>query len=164
MRLNWTTATEHDNDYFVVERSADGVLFESVERLPGAGNSAHTLDYTALDPWPLKGLSYYRLRQVDYDGAWAWSQIVSVMSAPSDQSLTIVPAVSEDGRFMVIVQEELVGSSFSLVNGNGTVVLAGQVPASSFPLELGYLGAGSYVLRVSSGAMTATVRIITVAR
>lgn len=164
VRLNWTTATEHDNDYFVVERSADGLLFEPVARVPGTGNSAHALYYTALDPWPLKGLSYYRLRQVDYDGAATWSQIVSVMSDRFDQSLSVVPAVSEDGRFMVIAPEELVGALFSVVDGSGAVVLTGRVPATSFPLDLGSSGSGLYMLSASSGATTATVRIITVAR
>ncbi len=162
VRLTWTTATEHDNDYFVLERSTDDLLFGPVARVPGAGNSAHALHYTTLDPWPLKGLSYYRLRQVDYDGAATWSPVVSVNYTGADQPLAIVPTVSEDGHFMVIAPEELVGALFSVVDANGAVVLAGRVPAISFPLDMSSLGAGLHVFRASSGATTATVRIITI--
>src|SRR5262249_37045293 len=64
----WITATERNNAWFDVERSADGNDFERVGRLPGAGNSDGTLWYELVDPQPLSGLSYYRLRQIDDDG------------------------------------------------------------------------------------------------
>ncbi len=66
--LNWTTATEINNDYFTIERSQDGTNFEEVLRKPGAGSSTTEINYTAIDDAPLNGISYYRLKQTDYDG------------------------------------------------------------------------------------------------
>jgi hypothetical protein len=69
VEINWKTLSEINNDYFTIERSADGIYYESVSKIKGAGNSNTINSYTATDKHPLPGLSYYRLRQNDYDGA-----------------------------------------------------------------------------------------------
>jgi hypothetical protein len=66
--LNWTTAVEINNDYFIVQRSIDGEYFEEVGQVMGAGNSYSPLNYTFTDAEPYWGVSYYRLVQVDLDG------------------------------------------------------------------------------------------------
>lgn len=65
--IEWATASETNNDYFTLERSADGLSFDALATIPGAGNSHSLLSYTYTDASPLKGTSYYRLRQTDYD-------------------------------------------------------------------------------------------------
>lgn len=79
VRLNWQTASETNNSHFEVQRSSDGILFERIENVPGAGTSSQVNTYTTLDPKPHKGLSYYRLKQVDFDGQFTFSDIVTVM-------------------------------------------------------------------------------------
>jgi hypothetical protein len=66
--LLWTTASEINNHYFSVERSVDLFTFTEVAHVNGAGNSSSLQTYTAKDEHPLKGTSYYRLHQVDFDG------------------------------------------------------------------------------------------------
>ncbi|SFQ51458.1 T9SS type A sorting domain-containing protein [Hymenobacter arizonensis] len=78
VRLNWETATERNNAYFAVERSADGRNFEEVTRVAGSGTSSQNRRYATLDPAPLAGASYYRLRQVDTDGAFNYSPVAAV--------------------------------------------------------------------------------------
>lgn len=68
IELNWITATEHDNDYFAIERSADGKNFEEIARISGAGNSTSETEYRYMDKNPLNGINYYRLKQVDFNG------------------------------------------------------------------------------------------------
>jgi len=75
----WTTASEINNDQFIVERSTDGKTFNEVTKVRGAGNSSNVNEYSATDFYPAQGLSYYRLKQVDYDGAVSYSDIVAVM-------------------------------------------------------------------------------------
>ena len=90
--LSWSTASEVNNDYFVVERSADGQTFEPIIQVDGAGNSAAIIDYFDIDRQPLSGLSYYRLKQVDFDGAFTYSGIVPVMMTDgSSTSVDIFP-------------------------------------------------------------------------
>jgi fibronectin-binding autotransporter adhesin len=76
--IKWTTATEINNDYFTIERSADGINFVAIATISGAGNSATTIRYNHVDFFPLKGISYYRLKQTDFDGTSTCSKIVSV--------------------------------------------------------------------------------------
>ena len=78
VEIGWTTSTEINNDYFTVFRSVDGHHFEELARVEGAGNSNQVLTYTFEDENPLRGTSYYRLRQTDYDGKFEEFEIVSV--------------------------------------------------------------------------------------
>lgn len=64
----WVTVSEENNAYFTLERSVDGKNFTSVGTVPGAVNSRSTRSYQFTDTNPVKGLSYYRLRQTDLDG------------------------------------------------------------------------------------------------
>ena len=76
--LNWETATEINNDYFVLEKSADGINFIEFTQQPGAGNSHTIRNYSFIDKNPFNGVSYYRLKQVDFNGKFSYSEIESV--------------------------------------------------------------------------------------
>ena len=66
--VSWQTASEQNNDYFIIERSKDGVTAERIGTIKGAGNSNKVLNYDFVDQNPYSGTSYYRLTQVDYNG------------------------------------------------------------------------------------------------
>ena len=76
--LWWTTSSEINNDYFTVEKSRDGMNFEAIAIVDGAGNSTTYLDYAATDDHPYPGINYYRLRQTDFDGHFSFSEIKAV--------------------------------------------------------------------------------------
>ncbi len=78
VNLIWETGTEINNDYFTIERSTDAENFTPIKKIDGAGNSTAKLYYSATDEKPLTGTSYYRLKQTDYDGKFAYSAIVAV--------------------------------------------------------------------------------------
>ena len=86
VELEWTTQSEMDNDYFSVERTSDATNYEDVVSVEGAGNSIVRIDYSATDEEPLEGTSYYRLKQVDYDGTTSYSDLVSVYNSQSKLS------------------------------------------------------------------------------
>lgn len=77
--LNWSTTNEINNDYFTIERSSDAFNFEPIGFTKGAGNSYQTLFYSTVDKFPLSGVSYYRLKQTDFDGSFSFSNIESVV-------------------------------------------------------------------------------------
>lgn len=66
--LKWSTSTEYNNERFVIEKSENGIDFEIIGNITGAGYSTVTLNYTFTDNDPVRGTSYYRLSQIDYDG------------------------------------------------------------------------------------------------
>ncbi len=76
--IRWSTASETNNNFFTVERSSDGIKFEVIQILQGAGSSTIRNDYTTVDDSPYKGISYYRLKQIDFDGTISYSNIVPV--------------------------------------------------------------------------------------
>ncbi len=76
--INWSTASETNNDYFTIERSMDGITFQEIGVVDGAGNSGSILNYVSIDDSPLSGISYYRLKQTDFNGDSKYSSIVSV--------------------------------------------------------------------------------------
>ncbi len=85
VEVEWTTASEINNDYFVVEKSANNKTFEEAGKIKGAGNSTSSLNYSFVDEKPyLSPVSYYRLKQVDYDGAHHISDVVPVSFGRKD--------------------------------------------------------------------------------
>jgi hypothetical protein len=77
-RCTWQTATELNNDYFTIERSVDGQYWEAIGTVQGAGTTHDPQAYEWLDRHPYNGLSYYRIKQTDYNGAVDYSDIRSI--------------------------------------------------------------------------------------
>jgi hypothetical protein len=78
VKLKWTTATEQNNDYFSVEKSTNGLSFSEIGRRKGAGNSSSEKNYEYTDDAPSGGVTYYRIRQTDFDGKYDYSDVVAV--------------------------------------------------------------------------------------
>jgi len=78
VELNWKTVTETDNDYFTVEKSAAGEKFSALGTVKGAGTSVTPNQYRFVDTNPFHGISYYRLKQTDFDGKFTYSNIISI--------------------------------------------------------------------------------------
>jgi hypothetical protein len=76
--LMWSTASETNNDFFTLERSSDGQNWEDIAIVEGAGISTSLLTYSYIDDQPYSGISYYRLKQTDYDGSNTSSSVITV--------------------------------------------------------------------------------------
>lgn len=84
--IEWATAMELNNDFFTIERSADGKDFEQLSTIEGAGNSSIELSYSFTDDAPLAGTSYYRLKQTDFDGKFEHFKLVAVTIEAQQQN------------------------------------------------------------------------------
>ncbi len=78
--LEWSTATEINNDYFTIEKSIDGFNFSEYTTVKGAGTSTILKNYSLFDYSPNNGITYYRLKQTDFDGKSTYSEIKSVLN------------------------------------------------------------------------------------
>jgi hypothetical protein len=76
--LSWATASEINNDFFTIERTADGLDFQFVAEVDGAGLSVQELFYDVPDLNPMQGISYYRLKQTDFDGTSSYSRLAMI--------------------------------------------------------------------------------------
>jgi len=93
--LNWTTTVEQNNHYFLVQRSADGQTFSTLDTMAAAANGSGGHAYSALDPKPLADSDFYRLAAVFQDGSIAYSsieKIVSVAPPPGDTAHPVQPS------------------------------------------------------------------------
>lgn len=102
VKLDWATAVEIENDFFTIERSGDGVVFDSIARVNGAGNSSMEQQYQMYDNEPLIGTSYYRLKQTDYDGTYTYSaiQAVTINDKMAEVTVQVYPNPSA-GNFLI---------------------------------------------------------------
>jgi len=105
VRLEWATASEFNNDFFTVERSTNLEQWDGITEIKGAGNSDEILHYDHLDENPLPGISYYRLKQTDFDGTFSLSQVnrvdipylINVFPNPSsEQSWKIISGIDTE--------------------------------------------------------------------
>ena len=78
VKFEWVTACEINNNFFTIQQSSDGISFEKVLIVDGAGNSNLVLHYSASDYNSNNEVSYYRLKQTDFDGKFSYSKLVSV--------------------------------------------------------------------------------------
>ena len=95
VRLYWQTAWEWDNSHFEVQHSKDGADFGTLAEVNGRGTTAFLSNYEYYHSPPTPGIQYYRLRQVDFDGSFAYSDVLAVnfaVSALLDFSIAPNPA------------------------------------------------------------------------
>ncbi len=90
MNLFWETASESNNSHFELERSIDGEEFKIVTTIQGSGNSNSRIRYSTEDYEPIKGTSYYRLKQVDFDGKFAYSNLISLSSLVANNACNLI--------------------------------------------------------------------------
>lgn len=118
VKVQWTTATEINNDKFIIERSADGKNFEHLAELSGAGTSKELNAYEVVDASPLKGTSYYRLTQIDFDGRSESFAPVAVSGKQGVLSMEIGGRSREQGAGSI---EQGVWSIYSPINSEATL-------------------------------------------
>lgn len=150
--LTFSTATETNNDYFSIERSANGFQYTEIGRVNGAGTSYEPQNYSFTDERPLPGKNYYRLRQVDFDGKFSYSPVVTANFGKA-QPMTLAPAPATETLRILLekpIQDDGVWEVFGL---DGRLVLSGEMPAENaeYALNINELPNGTYVLRLRVG-------------
>jgi hypothetical protein len=109
--LSWQTATEHNSDYFEVEKSRDGMNWQLLTTVNAAGNSTQLLNYEATDANAMEGNNYYRLTQVDIDGTTKTYDVINVSCSGAAKGYFSAYPNPSTGSFQVILNDKnLVGS------------------------------------------------------
>lgn len=153
--LKWVTATETNNEFFIVERSNNGVNFEQLGQVGGMGTLAVETSYNYLDEDPLEGVGYYRLIQVDHDGKTKYSQVVAVERIEEDGVVidSFRPNPASDEAILTITSPDEIEMKLDVVNELGVVIdelqLAVAKGKNEFNLSLMQLAPGVYHLLLS---------------
>lgn len=156
VEINWSTATEINNDYFTIEKSLDGSDFIKVLNIEGSGNSSDPNAYQVMDDQISSKLIYYRLSQTDYDGSVSYLGLKSInMTLPSKLSFypSIVPVGGE------ITFDAVVPSEVSVYNNAGQLVMT-QTMANNKLAFTNTLKSGVYIIQSTLGDQIFSNRII----
>ena len=158
--LDWKTASESGNDYFILERSADGISYTALGFVPGNGNTSTVSSYSYIDTDPLQGISYYRLRQVDYNGNSDFSPIVPVRIGVGASVISLYPNPVRDKAWLMLQSEETCIAALEIFDATGKLALSQSLElvkgSNGLQLDLGHLPAGIYHARLG----TDTFRIV----
>ncbi|MEP2671666.1 MAG: T9SS type A sorting domain-containing protein, partial [Cyclobacteriaceae bacterium] len=158
IQLKWTTASELNNDFFTVERSIDGEQWLSITTVAGAGTTSEAKVYDALDYLPVDGISYYRLRQTDFDGQVSFSAIERVNFISPD-GIQVFPNPSS-GVFYLTNSTQLEVENIKVVNNLGQTVFPSITKDGDITLDLSQLSQGIYILKVWDGASLRSARLV----
>ncbi len=153
VKTQWCTASEINNDFFTLERSVDATSFEGIAIIDGAGNSTYRREYSYMDRSPLSGLSYYRLKQTDFDGQYSYSDIVPVkfngrgfvvFPNPANNKITILGEQNRERRIKV-----------QILDLSGRIVLEQEIEfdennSNKFELDVSPFARGVYTLICTS--------------
>lgn len=162
--LFWSTASEINNDYFTLEKSQEGKNFFPFTYIRGAGNSTITLNYHSVDEDPLYGLSFYRLKQTDYDGLFTYSSVIRVNF--NDHNVELSPNPITDFRKILltyhawnnqelnILMLDVVGA---VVYRNTFNVNRGQ---NNYELTLPELSNGIYFVQIKSEGIEDVIKLV----
>jgi hypothetical protein len=151
--LDWATASELNNAKFEVERSTDGVNFEYIGAVKGNGTTNVRHDYKFADNQPVSGVNYYRLRQIDTDGKYKYSNTIQ-LTVKIDRLVigTIVPNPTSGAMNYVVYAPEQVNATLSIRNVLGQVIYTNSASLKNGNNQIDFdateLAAGTYIIFV----------------
>lgn len=157
--LNWATASEENFDYFEIERATQGSDFENIGEVTGNGNSFERLEYGFEDESPEVGLNYYRLKSIDLDGTYEYSEVILVKFT-SNVKLIVSPNPTLGVISVRTSMPTTDGLNYEITNQYGVVVLSGSLSAFNTQIDLQGLTRGIFIIRLTDLPTVKARRII----
>ena len=167
--LEWTTASEKNSDYFKIERSRSSSgsgQWQVLGKVKGAGTSNANNNYQFIDPSPLSGgnngVSYYRLRQTDYNGKITYSQTVSITTNTEQRPINIYPNPANTVLNCEMFSKEEGMINVQVIDVLGNVVMKEETKSdrglNTRQLNINALSAGMYFLKITNGTEQTQVK------
>ena len=122
IKLSWITGSERNNDFFTIERSENSINFIEIAKIKAVGYSSQMLSYAAYDELPIAGISYYRLKQTDFDGRYEYSDIKAVSFYDSEK-FNIIPTPSEENIKIIFLSDAVRISEVKIYDVTGRIVM-----------------------------------------
>lgn len=151
----WETASEINSSHFELERGGDGKEFEKISEVVAAGSSSEILKYAVIDPYPIDGINYYRIKAIDLDDSFEFSEVKTISLNPSQlNNIISYPNPAEDN--IKLQFNSLVGDVYSLevINSKGEIVYHANVFGFEGPNEVDFnittYEEGIYFVRINN--------------
>lgn len=163
--VNWITANEINNKYFVVEKSLDGISFKPLGNVDAKGSVTVNNSYQFIDDKAVNGLNYYRIKQVDNDGRFSYSNVVAVnLATAAVNSLRIFPNPVQQKLTLTVKSDKNVYADITIADAYGRVVnrFAQHLNKGTQQLymNVSQLTSGTYFVMMNTGSEQFTERFI----
>lgn len=157
IQLNWTTATEINNDYFNIERSNDAINFHTIGKVNGVGNSNTIFNYSFIDENPSNGINYYCLKQIDFNGNYEYFEAIAVTMG-SEIPIRVYPNPSHDYIKIEVPSNEKVNITIKDMIGN-SVRVTDNININE-PIDIQDLHDGIYFIEIKSDLHVKSIKFI----
>ncbi len=159
--LTWTTASELNNSHFDIEHSIDGANFRAIDEVTGNGTTQLKQEYSYTHTTPAMGTNYYRLKQVDFDGAFEYSEI-RVVEVKRNGKIVINPSAAIAEITVELAETTGDNNQIGIYDMMGRTVLMSNFDGSlnTKTLDISNLQKGYYVVRVQAGSEIFTERFM----
>ena len=158
--IKWSTRSEHNTAYFEVERSSDGSFFNKIAQVKANGNTQTKSNYLFNDTQVISGNMYYRIKAVDTDGSYSFSNI-DIVNALSVEALVIYPTIT-DGLLNIKYPVAGLNTKLEVYSISGVKMLSQKLQPGSTQtsLEVGNLLAGTYIIVYPNGSKVLTSKFL----
>jgi hypothetical protein len=163
VNLDWTVATEKDNNYYFIERSSDAFQFVSIGKVKSQGNSNTSQSYQFTDFNPLKGISYYRIKQVDFNGAETFSQVRTVRFDQLIGWISYYPNPASNQLKFDLTQTNANEVQINIDNSIGQTVWSKTLNPqnqSEYNLDISNWAKGVYLINIKIDQKTTTSKLV----
>ncbi len=158
-KITWNTEQETNSSHFVIERSVDGRTWNSIGTVAAAGSSTHRINYTYYDNAPMRGINYYRLKEVDKDAKYDYSPIEKALFN-SNYTAEVVPNPATDFIHLYIAKAGTQPAKIQVVNTAGKLVYQTTSAQSHVQINATGMSKGMYYVKVVDAENVTTLKVV----
>ncbi len=161
--VSWVTSSEINNDYFTIEKSTNGIDFEEITTVQGAGTSNANIEYSIIDEMAMPGQSYYRLKQTDFDNAFEYFGPISVVCAEIENlKFTLYPNPATNQITLALSKSITGDGSIRIFDLSGRLVYSNYYSGlfNRFTINISNLAPGIYYTKLQTSLEDFTDKFI----
>jgi trimeric autotransporter adhesin len=158
-KITWSTDQEINSSHFVIERSTDGRTWNAIATVAAAGYSSTRTNYNTYDNMPMKGMNYYRLKQVDKDAKYEYSDIQKALFN-STYTAEVIPNPATNFINLFIAKTGSQQATVQLLNANGKIVYSTLSAQSYLQIKTAGMSKGLYFVKVVDADNTTTIKVL----
>ena len=157
-KISWSTEQENNSSHFIVERSVDGRTWNAIATVAAAGYSSHRIDYSTYDNAPMRGINYYRLKQVDKDAKFDYSSVEKALFN-STYTAQVVPNPAKDFINLYIAKSGNQQANIQVLNAAGKLVYKTTSTQSQLKINTAGFSKGLYFVKVIDANNVTTIKV-----
>lgn len=159
--IKWGTASESNTRHFEIEHSSNGINYSKVGTVAAAGNSSLNEHYEFLHRSTVDGKNYYRIKQIDLDGRFSYSSILSVTKTTEENKMVITPNPAQN-YITLFLNKPNRNTQLRIINQQGQILLQQNLPLGTpqQSISISTLPSGIYSVVLSTNGEVKTIRFV----